>query len=36
LIEISDVETEGDLIAGHVVHTPTVPSPGLSTLLGDP
>ncbi len=36
LIGISDVEAAADLIAGHVVHTPTVPSPGLSALLGVP
>ncbi|MFD8048898.1 threonine/serine dehydratase [Streptomyces chartreusis] len=36
MIGISDVEAAADLIAGHVVHTPTVPSPGLSTLLGVP
>lgn len=36
LIGISDVEAAAGLIAGHVVHTPTVPSPGLSALLGVP
>lgn len=36
LIEISDVEVAAEKIAGHVVRTPTVPSPGLSTLLGVP
>ncbi|RSM88192.1 serine/threonine dehydratase [Streptomyces sp. WAC 01325] len=36
MIGISDVEAAADLIAGHVVHTPTVPSPGLSALLGVP
>ncbi|MDO0917636.1 threonine/serine dehydratase [Streptomyces sp. DT2A-34] len=36
MIGISDVEAAADLIAGHVVRTPTVPSPGLSALLGVP
>ncbi|GAA3586519.1 threonine/serine dehydratase [Streptomyces osmaniensis] len=36
MIGISDVEAAADVIAGHVVHTPTVPSPGLSALLGVP
>ncbi|MEU6305889.1 threonine/serine dehydratase [Streptomyces chartreusis] len=36
MIGISDVEAAAALIAGHVVHTPTVPSPGLSALLGVP
>ncbi|EGX54538.1 threonine dehydratase [Streptomyces zinciresistens K42] len=36
MIGISDVEAAAGLIAGHVVHTPTVPSPGLSDLLGVP
>ncbi|MGN9762588.1 threonine/serine dehydratase [Streptomyces sp. SD31] len=36
MIGISDVEAAADLIAGQVVHTPTVPSPGLSALLGVP
>jgi threonine dehydratase len=36
LIGISDVEAAADLIAGHVVRTPTVPSPGLTALLGVP
>lgn len=34
LIGISDVEAAAEHIAGHVVRTPTVPSPGLSALLG--
>ncbi|MFJ1969797.1 threonine/serine dehydratase [Streptomyces sp. NPDC087903] len=36
MIEMSDVEAAAEKIAGHVVRTPTVPSPGLSTLLGVP
>lgn len=36
LIGISDVEAVAERIAGHVVRTPTVPSPGLSDLLGVP
>jgi threonine dehydratase len=36
LIGISDIEAAAERIAGHVVRTPTVPSPGLSTLLGVP
>src|SRR5918912_562482 len=36
MIEFSDVEAAAQLIAGHVVRTPTVPSPGLSALLGVP
>ncbi|MFH9089607.1 threonine/serine dehydratase [Streptomyces sp. NPDC017673] len=36
MIEISDIETAARRIAGHVVRTPTVPSPGLGTLLGVP
>lgn len=36
MIGISDVEAAAGLIAGHVVRTPTVPSPGLSDLLGVP
>ncbi|MGW2839306.1 threonine/serine dehydratase [Streptomyces sp. NPDC001493] len=34
LITVSDVEAAAERIAGHVVRTPTVPSPGLSALLG--
>jgi threonine dehydratase len=34
LISVSDVEAAAERIAGHVVRTPTVPSPGLSALLG--
>ncbi|MFJ7071941.1 threonine/serine dehydratase [Streptomyces sp. NPDC098781] len=36
MIGISDVEAAAGLIAGHVVRTPTVPSPGLTALLGVP
>lgn len=36
MIGISDIEAAAALIAGHVVRTPTVESPGLSTLLGVP
>lgn len=36
LIGISDIEAAAERIAGHVVRTPTVPSPGLSDLLGVP
>ncbi|WP_433126163.1 threonine ammonia-lyase [Micromonospora sp. CA-240977] len=36
MIELADIEAAVDRIAGHVVHTPTVPSPGLSELLGVP
>jgi threonine dehydratase len=36
LIGISEIETAAERIAGHVVHTPTVASPGLSALLGAP
>ncbi|MCF3134972.1 threonine/serine dehydratase [Streptomyces olivochromogenes] len=36
MIGISAIETAARRIAGHVVHTPTVPSPGLSELLGVP
>ena len=36
LIGISEVEAAAELIAGHVVRTPTLPSPGLTTLLGAP
>lgn len=34
LITVADVEAAAERIAGHVVRTPTVPSPGLSALLG--
>ncbi|MFC9602285.1 threonine/serine dehydratase [Streptomyces niveus] len=36
MIGISDIEAAAGLIAGHVVRTPTVESPGLSALLGVP
>ncbi|MEW1871626.1 MULTISPECIES: threonine/serine dehydratase [Streptomyces] len=36
MIGIADIETAAGRIAGHVVRTPTVPSPGLSALLGVP
>jgi threonine dehydratase len=36
LIGITDIENAAERIAGHVVRTPTVPSPGLSALLGVP
>jgi threonine dehydratase len=36
VIGISDVEAAAGRISGHVVRTPTVPSPGLTALLGVP
>ncbi|WP_181803893.1 threonine/serine dehydratase [Streptomyces shenzhenensis] len=36
MIGISDIEAAARIVAGHVVRTPTVPSPGLSELLGAP
>ncbi|WP_089102914.1 threonine/serine dehydratase [Streptomyces hyaluromycini] len=36
MIGISDIEAAARTVAGHVVRTPTVPSPGLSELLGVP
>ncbi|MBC9727911.1 threonine/serine dehydratase [Streptomyces sp. TRM68367] len=36
MITIEDVQAAAERIAGHVVRTPTVPSPGLSALLGAP
>ncbi|WP_119293720.1 threonine/serine dehydratase [Streptomyces sp. YIM 130001] len=36
MISVGDVEAAAERIAGHVVRTPTVPSPGLSALLGAP
>ncbi|MFE9444528.1 threonine/serine dehydratase [Streptomyces sp. NPDC006602] len=36
MIGITDIEHAAEQIAGHVVRTPTVPSPGLSALLGVP
>ncbi|MEU4656908.1 threonine/serine dehydratase [Streptomyces sp. NPDC023723] len=36
MIGIAEIEAAAARIAGHVVRTPTVPSPGLSALLGVP
>ncbi|MGX5207439.1 threonine/serine dehydratase [Streptomyces violaceus] len=36
MIGISEIEAAAERIAGYVVRTPTVPSPGLSALLGVP
>ncbi|MFH9414252.1 threonine/serine dehydratase [Streptomyces rochei] len=36
MIGNTDIEAAAERIAGHVVRTPTVPSPGLSGLLGVP
>ncbi|MGR4849519.1 threonine/serine dehydratase [Streptomyces sp. LARHCF252] len=36
MIGISEIEAAAERIAGYVVRTPTVPSPGLSALLGAP
>lgn len=36
LIGLPDIEAAAARIAGHVVRTPTVPSPGLTDLLGAP
>ncbi|MBC2864742.1 threonine/serine dehydratase [Streptomyces mexicanus] len=36
MIGISEIEAAAERITGHVVRTPTVPSPGLSALLGVP
>lgn len=36
MIGITEIENAAERIAGHVVRTPTVPSPGLATLLGVP
>jgi threonine dehydratase len=36
MISVEDVRAAADRIRGHVVRTPTVPSPGLSALLGVP
>ncbi|MEG3630178.1 threonine/serine dehydratase [Streptomyces poriticola] len=36
MIGISRIEAAAERIAGHVVRTPTVPSPGLAALLGVP
>ncbi|MFJ1735199.1 threonine/serine dehydratase [Streptomyces sp. NPDC088254] len=36
MLEVSAVEAMAERIAGHVLRTPTLPSPGLSALLGAP
>ncbi|AJE44140.1 threonine ammonia-lyase [Streptomyces nodosus] len=36
MIGIADIRAAGERIAGHIVRTPTVESPGLSALLGVP
>ncbi|MGW7821031.1 threonine/serine dehydratase [Streptomyces puniciscabiei] len=36
MIGIKEIEAAAERIAGHVVRTPTVPSPGLTELLGVP
>ena len=36
LIDIKDIGAAAERIAPHVLRTPTVPSPGLSALLGVP
>ncbi|MEU8967691.1 threonine/serine dehydratase [Streptomyces monashensis] len=36
MIGISDIEAAAEQITGHVVRTPTAPSPGLAELLGVP
>ncbi|MFD7137468.1 pyridoxal-phosphate dependent enzyme [Streptomyces sp. NPDC059894] len=36
MIGISDIEATAERIAGHVIRTPTLSSPGLSALLGAP
>ncbi|MGW7524307.1 threonine/serine dehydratase [Streptomyces sp. NPDC054783] len=36
MIGIREIEAAAERIAGHVIRTPTVPSPGLSELLGVP
>ncbi|GGV27354.1 serine/threonine dehydratase [Streptomyces longisporoflavus] len=36
MVGVEDVESAAARIAGHVVRTPTLPSPGLSALLGVP
>lgn len=36
IVDIEAIESAAELIAGHVVRTPTVPSPGLTALLGAP
>ncbi|MFB6817987.1 pyridoxal-phosphate dependent enzyme [Streptomyces sp. NPDC056347] len=36
MVTVADVEAAAERITGHVVRTPTVPSPGLSAFLGAP
>ena len=36
MVDFADIRAAAQRIAGHVVRTPTVPSPGLSDLLGVP
>ncbi|MFF2011823.1 pyridoxal-phosphate dependent enzyme [Streptomyces sp. NPDC058195] len=36
MVTVADVEAAAERITGHVVRTPTVPSPGLSEFLGAP
>ncbi|MFF4079261.1 pyridoxal-phosphate dependent enzyme [Streptomyces sp. NPDC001777] len=36
MVTVAEVEAAAERIAGHVVRTPTVPSPGLSDFLGAP
>lgn len=36
MIDLADIEATSQRIAGHVVRTPTVPSPGLAALLSAP
>jgi threonine dehydratase len=36
VVDITDIEAAAERIAGHVLRTPTMPSPGLSALLGVP
>jgi threonine dehydratase len=36
MIDLADITATADRIAGHVIRTPTVPSPGLSATLGVP
>lgn len=36
MVDITDIEAAAERIAGHVLRTPTIASPGLSALLGVP
>lgn len=36
VVDIRDIQAAAERIAGHVLRTPTLPSPGLSALLGVP